>query len=441
MAPERDTICALASGAAPSAIAIIRISGPKVRAVAKQVLKSNLRLPSVMALNTLIDGNGEEIDTGLCVFMAGPKSYTGEDTLELYLHGGRYIIDRALATLAEVGVRLAEPGEYTRRAFEAGKIDLTQAEAIADLISAETDAQHRLAKTQLDGALGELYKTWRDQLTHILALLEANIDFPDEEDAPDDILRPAMDRLTDLKVRLEDALSEGSITERIREGFHLVILGPPNAGKSTLLNRLARKPAAIVTDIPGTTRDIVEVRLEIGGFLVWVADTAGLRETNDTIEQIGIARARQAAEGADLRIWLHSADEDFSPGEDFRDGDLVVANKTDIFNQKTVSRETTYISANTGAGIDLLLQQIASRLSEHATRLQAPSLTRARHRQAISIALSQVETALDRLNSGFGIELVAEEVRLAARAVAGLTGHIETESILGAVFASFCIGK
>lgn len=437
----RDTICALASGAAPSAIAIIRVSGPDVQSVSAKLLKRKLRPSGELGLNTVMDADGKSIDTGLCVFMAGPKSYTGEDTLELNLHGGRYIIEKTLQALHALGVRLAEPGEYTRRAFEAGKLDLTQAEAIADLIEADTEAQHHLARSQLDGALSRLYTEWGETLTEILALLEANIDFPDEEDAPEEVFQPALKKLTALKVRLQVALEKGGITERIREGFRLVILGPPNAGKSTLLNRLARREAAIVTDIPGTTRDIVEVRLEMGGYLVWLADTAGLRETQDRLEQIGVERARRAAEMADMRLWLYPGDMEYNPDEMIRDDDIIAVNKCDLFTPTDVSREICQISAVTGAGVDELLAKIGKALQARTARLQAPTLTRLRHRQAIMDTLDHICQALDQLEDNYGIELVAETVRRAARAVAGLTGRIETEAVLGSVFENFCIGK
>ena len=441
MQPARATICALASGAPPNAIAIIRVSGPYTQSVGNALLTKGVPPDREIRLDSICDAEGVVIDTGLCLFMAGPQSYTGEDTLELYLHGGRYIIEQTLEALFQCDVRMAEPGEFTRRAFEAGKFDLTRAEAVADLIHAETESQHKLARTQLGGALERLYLSWNQTLTEILALLEASIDFPDEEDAPDQVDGPVAVRLETFIETLKSSLERGSLTERIREGFRVVILGPPNAGKSSLLNRLADRPAAIVTDIPGTTRDIVEVRLHIGAYLVWVSDTAGLRQTSDPIEEIGVARAQEAAASADLRIWLHDVREPFEFGDQLRARDLVIANKIDLLESEDVSRETFPLSAATGEGIERLLSEVEERLDNLSAQVAAPTLTRARHSQGIQHAFGHLRRAQTLLATSAGAELISEEVRLASRAIASLTGQVETERILGAVFSTFCIGK
>ena len=441
MDPSRDTICALATGTPPSAIAVLRLCGPAVRAIAETVLKRGLPPARVARLDTLVDPTGQEIDTGLMVFMPGPASYTGEDTLELSLHGGRVVTELALKTLIASGARLADPGEFTRRAFEAGKLDLTQAEAIADLIDAESEGQHRQALQQLDGALAQLYDGWREKLTECLALLEASIDFPDEEDAPERVDRPALALMDTLIADLEQALVDGNLTERIRDGFRVVILGQPNAGKSTLLNQLAGRDAAIVTDIPGTTRDVIEVRLVIQGQLVWLSDTAGLRETSDPVEGEGVRRAQAAADEADIRIWLFDATEGPSPNLAPQPGDLLVANKIDQPGARDVSRETICISAKTGEGIDLVTAAIGDRLEARGADKASPIITRARHRQGIREGLGQLKQARSMLQDGFGAELVAEEVRLSARSLGALTGHVDAESVLGAVFSAFCIGK
>ncbi|MEO1304064.1 MAG: tRNA uridine-5-carboxymethylaminomethyl(34) synthesis GTPase MnmE [Pseudomonadota bacterium] len=440
MAVRRDTICALASGPPPSAISVIRVSGPDTRSIIRSCLSVETLRPRHAHLVDIVASDGALIDTGLATYMAEPASYTGEDTLEISIHGGRIVTELTLKSLIENGARLAEPGEFTRRAFEAGKLDLTRAEAIADLIEAETEAQHKQALKQMDGALEALYSNWRIQLTDSLALLEASIDFPDEEDAPTRVDAPVKQRLEDLQTDLAGALATGNITERIRDGFKIAILGKPNAGKSTLLNQLAKRDAAIVTDIPGTTRDIVEVRLVLGGYLVWVADTAGLRETVDVVEAEGVRRAYRAADEADLRIWLYDARDSFDFGQ-VRPGDLIVANKSDLADPDTVSRETLKISAKLGTGIDHVEEALISRLSDLTGEVSAPMITRARHRQGIERATKYIESALAQLDQMAGAEFVAEDVRWAARELGTLTGHVDPEMVLGAVFSSFCIGK
>lgn len=437
---RRDTICALASGHPPAAISVIRVSGPDTNAIIAQRLSAPKLKPRHATLVELRSATGDQIDSGLATFMPGPASYTGEDTLEISLHGGRMIAELALQSIMTAGARLAEPGEFTRRAFEAGKLDLTRAEAVADLIDAESEAQLSQALKQMSGALETLYSGWRADLTETLALLEASIDFPDEEDAPDRVEAPVRQKLEVLKTALTRALADGNITERIRDGFKIAILGKPNAGKSTLLNQLAKRDAAIVTDIPGTTRDVVEVRLTLGGYLVWISDTAGLRETQDVVEAEGVRRALKAGDEADLRIWLHDARDPFQ-SDRVRPGDLVVSNKSDLVDPKSVSRETLAISAKAGEGIDEIEAEIVTRISSLTKNVTAPIITRARHRQGIERALAHLETASENLESGIGAELVSEDVRLASRALGTLTGHVDPESVLGAVFSSFCIGK
>ncbi|MCR9079298.1 MAG: tRNA uridine-5-carboxymethylaminomethyl(34) synthesis GTPase MnmE [Hyphomonadaceae bacterium] len=440
MAMRRDTICALASGHPPAAISVIRVSGPETTSIIAERLSVSQLKPRHATLVELRSESGDQIDSGLAVFMLGPASYTGEDTLEISLHGGRMITELALQSIMSAGARLAEPGEFTRRAFEAGKLDLTRAEAVADLIDAESEAQLDQALKQMDGALETLYSGWREDLTETLALLEASIDFPDEEDAPERVDAPVRQKLENLKSALQQALADGNVTERIRDGFRIAILGKPNAGKSTLLNQLAKREAAIVTDIPGTTRDVVEVRLTMGGYLVWVSDTAGLRETHDVVEAEGVRRALKAGDEADLRIWLHDAREPFR-SDRVRPGDLVVSNKSDLVDPKSVSRETLAISAKAGDGIDEVEAEIVARISSLTKNVTAPIITRARHRQGIERALAHLETASQNLDNGIGAELVSEDVRLASRDLGTLTGHVDPESVLGAVFSSFCIGK
>lgn len=441
MSSKPETICALASGPPPAAIAVIRVSGPAVRSIGEKLLENGLPKPRMARLRAIKDDAGIHIDEGLALFMEGPNTYTGEDSLELFLHGGQAVVEHTLEALTAIqGVRLAEPGEFTRRAFENGKLDLTQAEGVADLIDAETSAQKSQALRQLGGALSDTYANWQEQLTEILALLEVSIDFPDEGDAPQTVDAPSLRKLETLRIQMVNALGDGSIGERIRDGFRIAIIGAPNAGKSTLLNRLADRDAAIVTDIPGTTRDVIEVRSILSGVVVWFVDTAGIRETDDVVEAEGIRRAEAAAAGADLRIYLVDGADEFAPPIRRSPQDLVVINKADL---RSVSHETVdlEISAKTGAGIDALKSKLSSWLSDQVSKIEAPVITRARHRAGLSAGLAHLESAETLIRSGVGAELAAEDVRLAARALSSLIGEVGVEDVLGSVFSSFCIGK
>jgi len=393
-------------------------------------------------LRVVKDQNGEPIDEGLALFMEGPETYTGEDSLELFLHGGQAVIEHALTTLASIdGVRLAEPGEFTRRAFENGKLDLTQAEGVADLIEAETTAQKAQALRQLDGALSGTYADWQSQLTEILALLEVSIDFPDEGDAPQKVDGPALERLAKLRIQIVNALGDGGVGERIRDGFRVAIIGPPNAGKSTLLNMLAGRDAAIVTDIPGTTRDVVEVRLRLGDAIVWLADTAGLRETDDVVEAEGVRRAAREAELADLRLHVIDAADPSPPSGPVKPQDIVLFNKSDLRPAALAPDGALPISSDTGDGIDRLRAALSSWVKQQTSRSEATVITRARHRAGLTAGVVHLESAEALTVSGDGAELAAEEVRLAARALSSLIGEVGVEDVLGSVFSSFCIGK
>ena len=442
---ERDTICALASGAPPAAIAILRLSGPQVRHLAERHLGSGLPAARHATLTDMTDDAGALIDRGLALFMPGPGSYTGEDTLELYVHGGAAVIAHALETLtAHDGVRMAEPGEYTRRAFEAGKLDLTEAEGVADIIEAETVAQKAQALRQLGGGLSETYDQWRAELTGVLALVEVAIDFPDEGDAPQDTTAPILAKLGGVIGEIETALGDGGIGERIRDGFRVAIIGAPNAGKSTLLNRLARREAAIVTAKAGTTRDVIEVRRVLGGHVVWIADTAGLRVTDDEIEAEGVRRAEVAAREADLRLFvLDASDPDISHlSTDYRlDTDLVVVNKSDLGAVPEGIKADHVISARDGAGVDALEQAIARFVDQYAASVEAPVITRQRHRARLTQGLSSLEAARGALAQDVGAEMAAEDIRMALRQLGSIIGVVGVEDVLGAVFSEFCIGK
>ncbi|WP_430402876.1 tRNA uridine-5-carboxymethylaminomethyl(34) synthesis GTPase MnmE [Hyphomonas sp.] len=442
---ERDTICALASGAPPAAIAILRLSGPKVAWLAAQHLECAIPAARHATLTDVRDAGGALIDRGLAVFMPGPGSYTGEDTLELYLHGGASVIEHALSAMtAHEGVRMAEPGEYTRRAFEAGKLDLTEAEGVADIIEAETRAQKAQALRQLGGGLSETYAGWRAELTGVLALVEVAIDFPDEGDAPQDTTAPILAKLDRVIADVRAALGDGGIGERIRDGFRVAIIGAPNAGKSTLLNRLARREAAIVTAKAGTTRDVIEVRRVLGGHVVWIADTAGLRVTDDEIEAEGVRRAERAAREADLRIFLIDSgapETSILSTEYRRPGDMVVVNKADLQAAPLDLNADHVISAKAGKGVDALEHAIADFVGKYAASVEAPVITRQRHRARLQDGLRSLEAARDALADDVGAEMSAEDIRMALRQLGSIIGVVGVEDVLGAVFSEFCIGK
>lgn len=440
----RDTICALASGPPPSAIAVVRISGSQVREVCTRLLASGLPAPRRSVLTRIHDIGGAEVDEGLVLFSPAPHSYTGEDTLELYLHGGPAVIEHALSALTALpGVRLAEPGEFTRRAFEAGKLDLAEAEGVADLIEAETLSQKSQALRQVSGGLSHTYNEWRDELTGLLALVEVMVDFPDEGDVSPNAAAPLRARVAGLMTEIEAALGDGGVGERIRDGFRIVIIGAPNAGKSTLLNRLAGREAAIVTARPGTTRDVIEIRRVLGGQVVWIADTAGLRETEDEIEAEGIRRAKMTADEADLCLLLIDASDPGAPpplpypppkG-------IIVANKRDLADRNNLPRYDYLIGANDGYGIEGLEAGLAARITALAGSVESPVITRARHREKLTRGLAALAAAKAALDQDLGFELVAEDLRLAIREMQAIVGEIGVEDVLGAVFSRFCIGK
>ena len=388
--------------------------------------------------------DGRLIDRALVLWFPGPNSFTGEDVAEFHVHGGPAIIEAMIAAFTALGGRPAEPGEFTRRAFEHGKMDLTEAEGLADLIDAETEGQRLQALAQMSGSLKQLYETWRERLISILASIEGEIDFPDEEDVPDALAATAGPPIDDLIAEMDAHLDDAHRGERVREGLSIAIIGAPNAGKSSLLNRLARREAAIVTDIPGTTRDIVEVRLVIAGFPVTLADTAGLRETAEIVESEGIRRALARAEEADIRIGVIDST-DVSRNQEsalpLRPGDLAVLNKSDLAQAETLSLPcpSVVVSAKTGAGLDAVEAWLERTVWTLLSAREAPALSRARHRRAVTEgrdALERGRTMLSRAP-----ELAGEDVRLAIRAMESLTGRIDVEDVLDRVFSQFCIGK
>jgi tRNA modification GTPase len=381
--------------------------------------------------------SGGELDDGLVLWFPAPRSVTGEDVAEFHLHGGRAVVSGVMAALRGLGLRLAEPGEFTRRAFLNGKLDLTQAEAIADLAAAETEAQRRQALRQLDGALGEFYRGWAQRLLRALAHLEAAIDFPDEELPPEIEGRVAAEAEA-LAGEIEAHLADSHRGERLRDGIAIAIVGPPNAGKSSLLNQLARREAAITSPIAGTTRDVIEVAIDLAGYPVVLADTAGLRESADAIEQEGLRRALARAEAADLRLYVFDATMPEAangaaawPGPNT----IVVANKTDLGDSRVPSGSLP-VSSLTGDGIAGLVTALAERIAARYDGA-APALTRARHREA----LEDAATALRRSLAADLPELRAEDLRLAWRSLGRITGHAEIEDLLDVIFSEFCLGK
>jgi tRNA modification GTPase len=383
---------------------------------------------------------GEVLDDGLLLWFPGPASLTGEDVAELHLHGSRAVVARVVAALQAQRLRLAEPGEFTRRAFLAGKLDLTQAEAVADLVAAETEAQRLQALRQLDGELGRLYGLWAARLARALAHLEAAIDFPDE-DLPPEIEDEIRREVEAIAAEIAGHLDDGHRGERLRDGIMVAILGPPNAGKSSLLNRIARRDAAIVSPLAGTTRDVIEVAIDLAGYPVVLADTAGLRDSADIVEQEGLRRALNRAEQADIRLFVFDARQ---PAEALgakawpAGTTIVVGNKIDLQpeGRDNLPMGVLGASALRGDGLEALLAALGAKVVENY-RGAAPALTRARHRAALEEALA----ALARSHTAPLAELRAEDLRLAWRSLGRITGRVDVEDLLDLIFRDFCIGK
>jgi tRNA modification GTPase len=382
---------------------------------------------------------GEVLDEALLLWFPGPRSETGEDLLEIQHHGGHAVLVLLLEVLGGIeGYRLAAPGEFTRRAFLNGKLDLTAAEGLADLVDATTRAQARQALRQLEGTLGRLYDGWRERLLGALALVEAEIDFAAEEEVPEATLARVRPDLAALAREMEAHLADGRCGERLRAGVTIAVTGAPNVGKSSLVNLLARRDVAIVTPIPGTTRDVLEVQLDLDGLPVTLLDTAGLRETQDPVEAEGVARARRRSEAADLRLRMFDA-ADPPPVSD--GADLLVANKIDLLPGRPLPPDVIGISCSSGAGIADLLEALTSRVRASMTVGDAPLLTRARHREAVEEACRALARFLVGVEAQGELALLAEDLRLAARAVGRITGAIGVEDVLDRIFATFCIGK
>lgn len=392
------------------------------------------RLPEARRLvrRDLRDTDGALVDEAMVVLFPAPNSFTGEDVAEWHLHGSPAVVQAALARLAALdGLRQAGPGDFTRRALENDRLDLAQVEGLGDLLDAETDAQRRQAVRVLSGAMGRKVETWRSRLLRATALIEATIDFADE-DVPEDVTDEVLALLDEVSASLQAEVRGSVVAERIRDGFEVAILGAPNAGKSTLLNTLAGREAAITSEVAGTTRDVIEVRMDLGGLPVTLLDTAGLRETEDPVEGIGVARARKRAAGADLRVWLKASDDE-EPKVALGPEDIVVRSKIDLHGGEG-------ISGVTGAGVDALVDAIVQVLEIRAALVG--TATRSRHLIAMERAGEALASGRDLVVLGPDrADVAAEEIRRVVRALEGLVGRLDVEDVLGEIFSSFCVGK
>lgn len=428
-----DTIFALASASGKAGVSIVRVSGPDALNICAQ-LGAHL-LPHDRKLVRLIAEDGSLIDQAFAISFAEGRSFTGEQVVELQTHGSPAIVAAVLNRLSELGLRAAEAGEFTRRALENGQLDLAQVEGLADLIDAETEGQRRQAVRVFSGALGDLASVWRGKLLRAAALLEATIDFVDEE-VPVDVYPEVGSLISSVSQDVQHEASGVRIRERIRDGFEIALIGPPNSGKSTLLNRLAGREAAITSDIAGTTRDVIEVRMDLDGLPVTVLDTAGLREATDVLEEIGIERGRVRAETADVRVHLLEKGASI-PKKQAYGHDMFVVSKADLLGSGELDNS---ISALTGYGVDDLLKQISDYLNNEISG--AGVATRTRHKVALlqaSEALDSVSMSLE--DPAFPVDLLADDLRVAIRALDSLIGRVDVENVLGEIFSSFCIGK
>lgn len=446
---EQPTFYALSSGRGPAGVAVIRISGPAVRSTVT-ALFGRVPPPRYAAYGPLRDADGSIIDHGLVLFFEAPRSFTGDDVAELQVHGGRAVVSALLRRLEGLTGMVAAPaGAFTRRAFENGKMDLTAVEGLADLVQAETEAQRRQALRLAEGTLGRRAAAWRADLLAARAAIEADLDFSDEEDVPGSVADEALERVVRVRTGMERALADAGRGERIRDGFQVVVLGPPNAGKSSLVNHLAGRDVAIVTEVPGTTRDVLEVHLDLDGLPVALVDTAGLRESADRVEQEGVRRARARAGQADVIVWLHpdgapppldiasrfSGREEIGAG---RTGPVVIAARSQADLGPAIESDPNRlaVSSRTGQGVDRLLGAIASAVGDQTS--EPALISQARQRACLVDALD----ALRRAEDGYvPLEVRADEIRRATDALGRLVGRVDVEEVLGAIFSAFCIGK
>ncbi|MGR3494496.1 tRNA uridine-5-carboxymethylaminomethyl(34) synthesis GTPase MnmE [Citreimonas sp.] len=425
-----DTIFALATAPGKAGLGVVRVSGPRSDDACDALAGARPEYRRA-SLRRLYGAQGDVLDEALVLRFEAGKSFTGEDVVEFHLHGSVAIIQAVLRRLGALeGFRMAEPGEFTRRALENGRMDLTQVEALADLIDSETEAQRRQALDLLSGALSARVGRWREATLRAVSLLEATIDFADE-DVPVDVSPEVRALLTEVVQGIEAELTGLDAAERVRTGFQVAIVGPPNAGKSTLLNYLAGREAAITSEVAGTTRDVIEVRMDLGGLAVTLLDTAGLRETEDAVERIGVQRARDRAEAADLRV--HLVADGMATDMQPLPGDVVLRAKADLTGGEGVSGKT-------GQGVPALVEAVKDRLMTKAG--EAGLASRERHRLALQAGATHLHAAIGLLDNGPDLyELTSEEVRLALRRLEALLGHVDVEQILGEIFSSFCVGK
>ncbi|RWL81950.1 MAG: tRNA uridine-5-carboxymethylaminomethyl(34) synthesis GTPase MnmE [Mesorhizobium sp.] len=433
---SKDSIVALSSGRLPAGIAVIRLSGPKTRFVLETIAGPiKVRFTN---LRTIRAADGSTIDHGLVLFFPGPGSFTGEDLAEFQVHGSRAVAAKMLETITGFeGVRHAEPGEFTRRAFLNGRLDLVETEALADLVNAETEAQRRFALSNAEGAQSELYSGWRRRLIHARAMIEAEIDFADEEDVPGSVSEAVWSDVTAMIGEIERHIEGFKAAEIIRDGFEVVILGAPNAGKSSLFNALARREAAIVTDEPGTTRDLLEVVMDLNGLKVRLVDTAGLREAAGKVEWIGIERARAKADTADLVLLLEDMANPAPIGVVPSGPRLLrIGTKSDIADVGAGAYDLV-ISSRNGSGLARLLDEVGSRAAASVGEPGDVLPSRMRHVELLQDAMDFLRAAL----SGHSQELRAEELRLAAERIGRIVGAVDVEDLLDVIFSQFCIGK
>lgn len=439
IASFQDTIFALSSGRLPSGVAVVRISGPKVRFVLETIIGS-IPAPRYAAYKLFRDRNGDSIDRGLVLFFPGPNSFTGEDCAEFHLHGGKAVVEKLLSEMGELpGCRIAEAGEFTRRAFSNGKMDLTIAEGLADLIAAETEGQRRLALQVASGTQRELYTEWRQRLLRARAFIEAELDFADESDVPGSVSEQVWQSLALLKREIENHVASGKRASMLRDGLHVVIIGAPNAGKSSLLNFLAGREVAIISEEAGTTRDLLEVKLDLGGIPVYVTDTAGLRETDSSVEKIGIERARARMADADLVLLLEDMSDPIEVTPDETSAILwKIGTKADLKGEP--SGNWSYrISTKTGEGLDGLLNALQSFAEAQIGQIEDAVPTRQRHINLLRSTVAEIDRAINGTN--LPLELRAENMRLASQYLGRITGDVDVEEILDVIFSQFCIGK